>query len=147
MLELLNHRTWLSLTVLAVKNFLKNVETLITFEREVLSNFWPPSSYQAWSGRILIKKIMILMMIKAMSKVQAKIRMILQNKVKKKKINHQKSQKKLKRRIDIQRNKLAGQKIFAKGQNSLQSQKNKMTKSNSKNRHTINLQKLQKKHI
>ena len=42
--------------------------------------------------------------------------------------------------------KLAGQKLFAKLQNSLQSQNNKMTKSNSKNRHTINLQKLLKKH-
>ena len=47
------------------------------------------------------------MMIKAMSKkVKAKIRKILQNKVKKKKINHQKSRKKLKGRIEKKRKNL-----------------------------------------
>jgi hypothetical protein len=62
------------------------------------------------------------MMIKAMSKkVKAKIRKILQNKVKKKKkINHQ-NHKKIKKEDRNKKKKLAGQKLFAKVQNSLQS--------------------------
>jgi hypothetical protein len=61
------------------------------------------------------------MMIKAMSKkVKAKIRKILQNKVKKKKDKSSKSQK-IKKEDRNKKKKLAGQKLFVKVQNSLQS--------------------------